>query len=539
MEGPISGSTDWNLADVWEAVAGALPDAPAIRSGDRHLTWSEVDARADGVAAALVDLGLEPGAKVAQFLYNGPEYLESTFATFKVALVPVNTNYRYTAGELTYLWTNADVRAVIFHGTFAERIESIRHDVGDIVGWLWVDDGSGPCPDWASPYEQAATSGATPPAVDRTGDDLFLLYTGGTTGMPKGVMWRQDDVFALFNSQAPRRYDEQGTMADLVALLDGPGPVHLPACPLMHGTGIFSAMNAWNQGGSNVLLTARKLDVVELLDAVQRERVETMAIVGDPFARPMVDALDAEPDRWDISSLVYIMSSGVAWSDDVKDGLIAHHPTLVLVDSFGSSEAINVGRSVRRAGVEKPRAQFSVTDRVKVLDADGRPVGAGTGEKGMVAVAGRGPIGYYKDPEKSAATFPVYDGVRYTVAGDWATVEADGKMNLLGRGSACINTAGEKVFPEEVEAVLKSHAAVRDAAVVGVPDPKFVETVAALVELEDAGDAGADELIEHVRGQLAAYKAPRFVVFGPIGRAANGKLDYPGIKERVVEAVQG
>ena len=325
-------------------------------------------------------------------------------------------------------------------------------------------------------------------------------------------------------------------MADLVAKLDGPGPIHIPACPLMHGTGIFSAMNAWDQGGSNVILVSRRYDPVELLDDVVREHVQTMAIVGDPFARPMLDALDAEPDRWDISSLDYIMSSGVAWSEDVKEGLLVHHEGILLVDSFGSSEAINVGRSVKRKGVVKPRAQFSVGERVKVLDDDGHPVTPGTDERGRVAIAGRGPIGYYKDPEKSAATFPVYDGVRYTIPGDFATVEADGKMNLLGRGSACINTAGEKVYPEEVEAALKTHPAVRDAAVVGVPDPKFTETVSALVELEPDATAEAGALVDHVKEQLAGYKAPRHVVFGPIGRAANGKLDYPAIKERVIAA---
>jgi acyl-CoA synthetase (AMP-forming)/AMP-acid ligase II len=529
--------TDWNLADVWEAVAATLPDSLSLACGDVHLTWSEVDRRANGVAAALAALGLDHQAKVAQYLYNGTEYLESIFAAFKVGLVPVNTNYRYTAGELVYLWTNADVRAVVFHGEFTARIEAIRPEVPDVVGWLWVDDGTGPCPEWAQPYEVAASSGATPPEVARSGDDLFLLYTGGTTGMPKGVMWRQDDIFCVFNAHAPRRFDEDGTMADYVAKLDGPGPVHIPACPLMHGTGIFSAMNAWDQGGANVILPSRRFDAVELLDAVARERVQTMAIVGDPFARPMLDALDAEPDRWDISSLDYVMSSGVAWSEEVKEGLLGHHDAILLVDSYGSSEAINVGRSVKRKGVEKPRAQFSVGERVKVLDDEGRPVEAGSGQQGRVAIAGRGPIGYYKDPEKSAATFPVYDGVRYTIPGDFATVEADGKMNMLGRGSACINTAGEKVYPEEVEAALKRHPAVRDAAVVGVPDPRFTEAVAALVELEDGAIVEVDALVGSVKDQLAGYKAPRHVVFGPIGRAANGKLDYPGIKERVQDAL--
>jgi acyl-CoA synthetase (AMP-forming)/AMP-acid ligase II len=304
----------------------------------------------------------------------------------------------------------------------------------------------------------------------------------------------------------------------------------------MHGTGLFSAVNAWDKGGSNVILASHRFDAVEALDAIQRHGVQTMAIVGDPFARPMLAALDAEPDRWDISSLRYIMSSGVAWSGDVKEGLLAHHERLLLVDSFGSSEAVNVGRSVSRRGVARHRARFSVDERVKVLDDDGRPVVPGSGRHGRVAIAGRGPIGYYKDPERSAATFPVYDGVRYAIPGDLATVEVDGKINLLGRGSACINTAGEKVFPEEVEAALKTHPAVHDAAVVGVPDSTYTEAVSAVVELEDGEVIELDDLVGYVKARLAGYKAPRHVVFGPVARAANGKLDYPGIRKRVEAA---
>jgi 3-oxocholest-4-en-26-oate---CoA ligase len=523
--------SDWNYADVWEAVAGELPDAPALAQGDREASWSDLDRRADGVARWLLDLGVARQDKVALYLSNCPEYLEATFGTFKVALVPVNTNYRYADDELAYLWDNADAVAVVFHGAFAERVARVRHRVPQVRGWLWVDDGSGPCPPWATPYEEAAAGGdgrAVAP-WGRSGDDLVMLYTGGTTGMPKGVMWRQDDLFARMNAAGFRRYDEdEGVDGVRRSLAEaGRGMALLPACPLMHGTGGFTANECLSEGGRVVLLASRRFDPVELFDTVVRRQVNGLVIVGDPFARPMLAALEAHPGRWDLSSLVGIISSGAMWSEGIKEGLLRHHPGMLLVDAFSSSEAVGMGASVSSAGQAARTAEFVLGPEVVVLGSDHRPLAPGSEEVGALALGGRIPLGYYKDPEKSAATFRTVDGVRYSVPGDYARVRPDGSVHLLGRGSASINTAGEKVYPEEVEEVLKTHPHVADAVVVGVPDERFGELVVAVVEPVDGLLPEEGALVDHVKARLASYKAPRRVrVVDSIGRAPNGKVDY-------------
>ena len=531
------------FADVWEGVADALPDAQAQVHGDRRYTWAELDRRADGIARALLDAGVQHQDKVAQYLYNGPEYLESLFGIIKIGLAPVNTNYRYTDDELVYLWDNADAVAVVFHGTFVETIERMRDRVPLVRTWLWVDDGSGPCPDWAVPYESAATS-ATERTVapwGRTPDDLYLLYTGGTTGMPKGVMWRQADILSMLNAAATVKYPEDATIDDVRRIVGeaGPGQVHVPACPLMHGTGALTSFGALDAGGSVVTLTSRHFEVTELLDVIEREGVTSLAIVGDAFAKPMLRALDDSPGKWEISSLKLIASSGVMWSQETKEGLLRHHPNMLLSDGFSSSEAIGMGSSVSGggAGVSKT-AKFSLGPRARVISEDGRFVEPGSGEAGLVALKGPNPIGYYKDEAKTAATFRVIDGERYSIPGDWATVEADGSLTLLGRGSVCINTGGEKVFPEEVEEVLKQHPLVRDAVVVGVPDEKFGEAITAMVEPAPGATVDEGDVIAHVKSKLAAYKAPKRVFdVTTIGRAPNGKVDYKRLKAEAIERV--
>jgi fatty-acyl-CoA synthase len=295
----------------------------------------------------------------------------------------------------------------------------------------------------------------------------------------------------------------------------------------MHGTGWFTANIYLTVGGSVVSLVDRTFNVIELLDTVEREHVGALTIVGDAFAKPIVRALDAEPDRWDLSSLVLISSSGVMWSEPVKEALLRHHPGMFLVDAFSSSEAIGLGQSMSAAGAEAKTARFSLGESARVIAEDGRDVVPGSGEKGRVAVRGHTPIGYYKDPEKSAATFLSIDGARYSMPGDWATVELDGTINLLGRGSVCINPGGEKVFPEEVEEVLKEHPTVYDAVVVGVPDDKFGEAITAVVEPQPGDTLVEADLIDHVKAHLAHFKAPKRVLsVETIGRAANGKVDY-------------
>jgi len=526
--------TGWNFAEIWEACADRQPDAPAQIQGDRTVSWRDFDRRADGIARTLLDAGAEPQDKVAQYLYNCPEYMESMFATFKAGLVPVNTNYRYVDDELVYLWTNADTFAVIFHGAFAERIEGLRDRV-PVKVWLWVDDGSGPCPAWATPYEDAASAADERVRAPwgRDGDHLLLMYTGGTTGMPKGVMWRQDSLIKAVSASANARFlepepDYDALRDDIVA----PGIRLLPACPQMHGTGQFTAQLALSSAGCNVLLENRKLDWEELLEDVAKHQVQAITIVGDAFAKPMLAALEAEPDRFDISSVFMITSSGVMWGQESKQGLLKHNPNMMLIDAFSSSEAIGLGQSVSTAGGSSGTAKFELGANSRVITDDGRDVVPGSGEIGRVAVKGHTPIGYYKDEEKSAKTFVLIDGETYSIPGDYATVEADGTLSLLGRGSVCINTGGEKVFPEEVEEILKLHAHIHDAVVVGLPDDKFGEAITAVVEPMPGADIDEDEVIAHVKGRLAAYKAPKKVVsIDTIGRAANGKVDYKRLKE--------
>jgi acyl-CoA synthetase (AMP-forming)/AMP-acid ligase II len=533
----------WNFADVWETVARKVPDAQAQVQGDRRVSWAEFDQRANGIAQTLLDAGGAEQDKVAQYLYNCPEYMESVFATFKAGMAPINTNYRYLDDELVYLWDNGDVVAVVFHGTFAERIEGIKDRVPRVTTWLWVDDGSGPCPAWATPYEAAAAAGGAEPVSGpwgRSGDHLLLLYTGGTTGMPKGVMWRQDDLFrTLVGTFIPAVKDADDQDLSLIDdSVQAAGPIGLPGCPLMHGTGLFTQLITLSGGGSTVTLEARNLDIDEMLTTIERESVFTIAIVGDAFAKPMLRALDDSPGKYDISSLFMVSSSGVMFSEASKQGLLAHHPGMMIVDAFSSSEAVGMGQSISTGGSAATTAKFTVGEHTKVITDDGRAVEPGSGETGRVAVGGYQPIGYYKDPEKSAATFITFEGKRYSVPGDYATVEADGSLTLLGRGSVCINTGGEKVYPEEVEEALKTLDDIADAVAVGLPDEKFGEAITAVVELTPGTALDEGAIIAHVKGKLAAYKAPKRVLsIDTIGRAPNGKVDYKRLKSWAADQV--
>ena len=525
----------WNFATMWEIAADTHADDPAVIQGDREITWREFDRRADGVARTLIDRGAAHQDKVAQYLYNCPEYLESVFASFKAGLVPVNTNYRYADDELLYLWDNCDAVCVVFHGSFVERIERIRDRLPKVTTWLWVDDGTGPCPEWALPYETAATTAADRviPPWGRGDDDILLMYTGGTTGMPKGVMWRQDSLVKAVVSSVdplwagPADYDAMREKLTGAA----PGGVLLPGPPLMHGTGQFTTFIALSGAGVVVLLEGRHFDIEELLDTIEARRVNSLIIVGDAFAKPMVRTLDANPGRWDLSSLVMITSSGVMWSEPVKQGLLAHNPDMLLIDVFSSSEALGMGASVSSGRKSATTAKFTLGENARVITDDGFDVVPGSEQTGRVAVKGLTPIGYYKDPEKSAATFVLIDGETYSIPGDYARVEADGTLSLLGRGSVCINTGGEKVYPEEVEEILKEHPSVVDAVAVGIPDDKFGEVITAVVQGHPGAEIDDDELIAWVKSRLASFKAPKHVLeVDTIGRGPNGKVDYKRLK---------
>jgi acyl-CoA synthetase (AMP-forming)/AMP-acid ligase II len=539
--------TSWTIADVWEAIAAAQPELPAHVQGERVVNWGQFDARADALAAHLLAAGLTRQAKVAAYLYNGPEYLETYYAAFKAGLAPVNTNYRYGPDELLYLFDNADAEAVVFHSGFAETLEAIRGRLPKVKAWIAVAEPGAPAPPWAQDYDAIV---ATPPATrpvqapwGRSPDDLLLLYTGGTTGMPKGVMWRQDDLFNVVGAGAHAVLGI-GPIADVgeaSTRLAQPGhlrPTTLVACPQMHGTGQFSSIITLNLGGAVASLPSRRFDPTELWNEVERLSADSVVLVGLAFSTPMLEALEANPGRWDLSSVRLMSSSGSMWSQENKRGLLSHCRNAIIMDSFGSSEAVGLGVSASAPGQEAQTAAFTIGPNCVVFTEDGRRVEPGSGERGLVAVSGFLPMGYYKDEEKSAKTFRTFEGVRWSVPGDWAEVNTDGTLKLLGRGSVCINTGGEKVFPEEVEEALKRHGQVRDAVVVGIPDARFGERICAVVEAE--GDERPDlaQLSGHVRGQLAAYKAPReLVIVDSIGRAPNGKVDYAAIKALALSAL--
>ncbi|MGY9073101.1 MAG: AMP-binding protein [Acidimicrobiales bacterium] len=528
----------WTFADIWEANTSAVPDKAALIHGQRTVSWSEMNRRANGVATSLLEAGVSGQDKVAQYLYNCPEYMESIFAVFKSGLVPVNTNYRYTSDELVYLWDNSDAVAVVFHGTFVPTIEDIRDQVPRVTTWIWVDDGSEPCPEWAIPYESSAARGTDDNVSGpwgRHADDLYMLYTGGTTGMPKGVMWPQSELMKLQRT-VDRRFPHDANYEYITTKALRTKDVFVPCCPLMHGTGAFGAFQALHAGGTVVTLDARSFDAAELFDAVDRNGVTRLAIVGDAFAKPMLRALEGETDRWSLETMFAIVSSGVMFSQESKQALLEHMPKAMVVDSFGSSEAIGMGSSVSSKDQSAGTAKFDLGDKAIVVDDDGNRVSAGSGIMGRVAVKGILPIGYYKDPEKSAKTFITIEGERYSTPGDYAYVEADGSLTLLGRGSVCINTGGEKVFVEEVEEALKRHASIQDAVVVGIPDEKFGQAVTGVVETVPDSDMVEADVIALVKEHLASYKAPkRLVSIDTIGRAANGKVDYKRLTQYAVD----
>jgi 3-oxocholest-4-en-26-oate---CoA ligase len=500
--------------------------------------------RANALAADLLAAGLGHQAKVAAYLWNGPEYLETYFGAFKVGLVPVNTNYRYGAEEIRYLFENSDAEAVVFHASFAPLLESVKAQLPKVKRWYCVADhaSSGAevsaLPDWALDYEAIIANGLSTNVVapwGRTGDDMMFLYTGGTTGMPKGVMWRQDDIFRVLGYGGNALYG-----ADPVSSLQEIGersavgnykiPRQLPACPLMHGTGQFSAFIALALGGVVVTLPSRTFSPAELFEAVAEHKLNALVIVGDAFARPLLSELNANPGRWDLSSLHMISSSGVMWSTEVKEGLLAHLPEVILFDSYGSSEAVGLGASVSTKDSTEKTAKFALGATVHVFTDENIRVEPGSELTGFVAISGYLPMGYYKDPEKTAKTFRTIDGTRYSVPGDYAQVHADGSLHLLGRGSVCINSGGEKIFPEEVEEVLKQHGFIRDAVCVGLPDDRFGEIICALIELSGTEQPEEAQVIEFVRARLARYKAPRMVMVVPtIGRSPAGKVDYKAL----------
>ena len=535
---PPSEAPALNLATCWEAVADTVPDATALVHGDLRRTWAEFDARASALAGHLTAAGLGPDSKVAFYLFNGPEYLEGTFAAFKVRAVPVNVNYRYLSAELQYLLENSDAEAVVFSAELADRLDAVRAEAPLVRTYLCVGaSDEHPLPEWAVDFEAAAEH-APMPRIERSADDLWFLYTGGTTGMPKGVMWPHRSLlgtaaatFGIVRRQLPTT-PEEAAGAALAFHEAGKAVRMLPAAPLMHGTSAITAVAVLSHGGSITTLTGRSFDAAELCATLERERISQLTIVGDAFARPMVTELDvaaAAGRPYDLSALKVVASSGVMWSQSAKDRLL-EHCSATLADLLGSSEGVGFGTSVSKKGATERTARFRLGEFARVFTEDGEEVLPGSGVTGVLAVGGPIPVGYYKDPDKTAGTFRTFAGRVWSVPGDFATVEEDGTIRLLGRGSVCINTAGEKVYPEEVEETLKLHAAVLDANVVGLPDEKWGQAITAVVSTTDGVEHGPDleaELVAHCKTLLAGYKCPKRVVFVPqVLRGPNGKADY-------------
>jgi fatty-acyl-CoA synthase len=524
-------SYQWSYGDILEAVEKITPeDQPALIHGDRVTNWGSFVHRTNNLARNLLASGVEPGEKIAFYMRNCPEYSEGIAAGFKAGLTHVNVNYRYIEQELIYLLDNSDATVVIYNSEFQHYVDEIKNQLLGVKLWLVVDDGR------TSAYENMANNGdGSSPNIKHSPDDLLFLYTGGTTGMPKGVMWRHDDLFQVLGAGGNARL---GTppCADLAELLErlkaNPKTVNLPLPPLMHGTGLLSAVGAMAAGGTCITLTSQSFEPKLALENITKHKVTQVTIVGDAFARPMLEVLDENPEEYDISSVSVINSSGVMWTREIKAGLLKHNENLLLSDAFSSSEAIGIGTSLMTKDQTIDVAKFSLGPNCKVFSEDLIEVKPGTGESGMVAVRGFLPVGYYKDQEKTDKTFKIIDGVRYSIPGDWVRVEDDGSLTLLGRGSNCINTAGEKVYPEEVEEALKLHDTVADALVVGVKDAKWGQSITAVVQPNDGCMIDELELKKFSRKHLAAYKLPKqILVKGNLNRAPNGKADYKSIQE--------
>jgi 3-oxocholest-4-en-26-oate---CoA ligase len=550
-----------NLASVWEAIADHRGGALALHCGDVSRSWSEFDTRAARLAGAFTAAGIGAGDNVACALYNGNEYIETEFAAFKVRAAPCNVNYRYVEAELRYLVDDSDSKAVCFDASLAERFANVREQLPDVR--LWIQVGGRDVPDWAVDYEELIARSEPAARIERSGDDLWILYTGGTTGHPKGVMWPHRTVIAIsartfdaMGATIPTSIDDVPAMVDAIAA-GGMTPRQLAASPLMHGTAGIGALMSLLAGGAVVSMTSRKFDAAELWRTVEELRCTTVSIVGDVFCAPMVDELDrrtAIGDPVDLTAMGSVRSSGVMWSRRVKDRLLDHAraggSTLSCYDSLGSSEGVGfANKQSSIGGTDTETATFTLGPNAAVFAPDGRRVVPGSDELGQLAVGGPIPLGYYGDPVKSAETFREIDGQRWSIPGDWATVAADGTVTLLGRGSVSINTGGEKVFPEEVEEQLKLLPEVVDVSVVGVPDPKWGSAVTAVVELAADTTVTDDELVEALRGRLSGYKLPKHIVrVNALFRSPNGKADYKwatrtahralGIEEPTVQPVR-
>ena len=533
----------YNAADMFEHTVDVVPDRPALICGDERRTYAELEARANRVAHHLLHAGIRPGDHVGIYGHNSTAWVEALLGILKARAVPVNINFRYVEDELRYLFDNADLVGLVFDRRFAPRVAAVSDELPLLRTLVMVEDGSHAACDGleATVFEDAlATQSPERDFGERSGDDQIIIYTGGTTGLPKGVMWRSEDIFfALAGGTDPftrEKVTSEWQHAEAAAASAGQ-LVMLNTPPLMHGAAFVGTLMCFFQGNVNVLMP--HFDAADIWRVIARHRVNSVLIVGDAMGRPMIEALEtmeADGEQLDLSCLLSLSSSAAVFSPAVKDRFLQRFPNLVITDSIGATESgfngiVTVGKdntAMRGGGPTVAPGRDTV-----VLDEHLRPVAPGSGVVGKVARGGNIPLGYYKDPAKTAETFVIAaDGRRYAMPGDFATVEADGTITLLGRGSVCINTGGEKVFAEEVEQILKAHPDVFDAVVVGVPDERWGQRVAAVVQPRGGRRPDLATLDTHCRRHLAGYKVPRELhLVTEIVRSPSGKPDYPWARQ--------
>jgi len=528
-----------DFASVWEMVADLVPENDALICGEEIVSWKDYDHRSSKVASALVKAGLMPNSKAGLYLNNSNEYLIGQNAIFKIGGVPINVNYRYVEEELIYLLDNSDAEAVFYHACYSSRINEIAKSLPNIKAWIEVPDGSKSDFDQAMQYKEILQNYSPMERISRDPETVYMLYTGGTTGMPKGVMYKQGEFLAfLFRTLKAMGYDVPEDLNNLeesikTSKANDQFIKSLVGCPLMHGTGMWlGAFLPLLLGGTVITTSNLGFDSDKLWKQVQDKKATNIVIVGDAFAKPMLDSLNAAKEvnnPFDISSVQVIISSGVMWSSEVKQGLLSHHD-MTLMDTMGSTEG-GIGSSVTTRDNPSETAKFSINPGVIILADDGEILEPGSKKIGLIGTSGLVPVGYYKDEKKSAETFREINGTRYSFPGDYAKFASDGTITLLGRGSNCINSAGEKIYPEEVEEALKKNDDVFDCLVVGMPDEKFGQKIVAVVSTVDNKELDQLQLIEDARKTIAGYKLPKAIIFtNEVQRAPNGKANYKWAK---------
>jgi 3-oxocholest-4-en-26-oate---CoA ligase len=516
-----------NIADLFEHAVDAVPDRPAIACGESLVSYRDLEARSNQLAHYLAVGGVGPGDHVGFYGRNSIELVEALLASYKLRAIPVNINYRYVEAELRYLFAEAELKGLVYDRKFSDRVGAILPDYPDLTAVLAIDDDSeAALPSGGADFATAlASQSAERDFGERSADDIYMLYTGGTTGYPKGVLWRHEDVWRTLGGGVDFATGEP--MPDEWEQIKrgsaGPaGLIRLATAPLIHGSTQWGTLPALFCG--DMVVFVPQFDPHEVWRAVQRHKVNLMMITGDAMARPLIEAYQQE--GYDVSSLFAISSNAALFSPVVKEQYLTLFPNIVLTDAIGASETGFTGLGYVSAGNKKTEGPtVTAGPSTIVIDEHNRPVGAG--EIGRIARGGHIPLGYYKDPVKTAALFVEVDGARYAVPGDFARVEEDGSITLLGRGNMCVNTGGEKVFPEEVEGALKSFPSVFDALVIGVPDERLGQRVAALIQPRDDQDIDLAALQAHLRTQIAGYKVPRSVwLVDQISRTPAGKADY-------------